>query len=82
MKLQNNKNKLIIAGPCSAESKEQLITTAVKINQSTKSNKNKDNLKYKYFDVTKLDKIETQVEKIEERVYELKWDIFYIYYCG
>ena len=30
----------------------------------------------------KLGKIETQVEKIEERVYELKCNTFFIYYYG
>ena len=34
MKLVKNKKKIIIAGPCSAETKEQLITTAEKINQN------------------------------------------------
>ena len=35
MKSTSNINKFIIAGPCSAESKEQLISTAVKINEKT-----------------------------------------------
>ena len=31
---------------------------------------------------TKLEKIETQIEKIEGRVYELKWKFWiYYYYC-
>ena len=43
-----------------------LDNNKIKINQSTKSNKNKDNLKYKYFDVSKLDKIETNFNKINK----------------
>ena len=34
MNVKKNKNKLIIAGPCSVESKEQVITTAIKVDEN------------------------------------------------